>query len=75
MFDAESISLCPAVTISPTPFSHNLQTGKHYPVRRRHLTLPHRLHHAPLLILHIPYPVRLARRDQHVRRPPLHHPV
>ena len=42
-----------------------------YPVIRLNPTIPHRLHHTPLLILNIPYPIHLARRDDHVRCPPL----
>ena len=62
--------------ISPPPQSLQTLTPQNtYPVRRLPLPPSHRLHHAALLVLHVPHPVRLSRRDEHVRRPALHHPV
>lgn len=46
-----------------------------YPVTGLDAALPHRLHHAALLVLHIPHPVRLSRRYKEMGCPALHVPV
>ena len=71
ILEADSMSLYQTISLS-----HHFQTCKRailitYPIIRLNTTIPHRLHHTPLLILDIPNPIRLARRDKHMRCPSL----
>lgn len=43
-----------------------------YPIARSDPAPVNRLHQTPLLVRNVPHPVRLARRDQQMCRPPVH---
>lgn len=46
-----------------------------HPITRLNPSPLNRLHHTPLLIRHIPHPIRLPRRNEHMRRPPADIPI
>lgn len=46
-----------------------MQQETSYPIVRLNLTIPHSLHHTPLLITNMLNPIRLPRGNKHMRSP------
>jgi hypothetical protein len=71
MFEADSMSLWTQIRM----LSNN-ELRITDPIADLHISLlVNSLHNTPLLIRHIPHPIRLPRRNQNMRTPPLHIPI